>query len=29
MPPVKALQHAIEDQVYRILRKARIITNTR
>jgi len=29
MPPAKALQHAVEDQIYRILRKARIITNTR
>jgi len=29
MPPAKALQHATEDQIYRILRKARIITNTR
>ncbi|ELU16071.1 hypothetical protein CAPTEDRAFT_223495 [Capitella teleta] len=25
--PVKRLQHAVEDQIYRILRKARIITN--
>ena len=26
-PPIKRLQHAIEDQVYRILRKSRVITN--
>jgi len=29
VPPLKALQHSIEDQIYRILRKARIITNIR
>ncbi len=27
--PIKKLQHAIEDQIYRILRKSRIITNIR
>ena len=27
--PVKRLQHALEDQIYRILRKSRIITNVR
>jgi len=27
IPPIKKLQHSIEDQIYRILRKSRIITN--
>ena len=26
-PPIKRLEHSLEDQIYRILRKARIITN--
>lgn len=27
LPPIKKLEHALEDQIYRILRKSRIITN--
>ena len=27
--PLKKLQHAMEDQIYRVLRKSRIITNIR
>ncbi|KAL3861502.1 hypothetical protein ACJMK2_007534 [Sinanodonta woodiana] len=27
IPPIKRLQHAIEDQIYKILRKSRVITN--
>ena len=26
-PPIKRLEYSLEDQIYRILRKARIITN--
>lgn len=26
-PPIKKLEHALEDQIYRILRKSRVITN--
>ncbi|XP_022244438.1 protein SMG8-like isoform X2 [Limulus polyphemus] len=26
-PPIKRLEHALEDQIYRILRKSRVITN--
>ena len=26
-PPIKRLEYSLEDQIYRILRKARIVTN--